>query len=150
MPSALAGTRLGGISCARKQTGNWRLCHCHTECGRQNTHNFVTLPHPEEGPGGRLRRSWIIGTPTKRQVSKLQVSKRLVSKCPVSKSQVYKTSGFTKRQVSKRLVTWRFVNLTFCKPAVADVLKLDVLKTDVLKPDVLKPDVLWVYRIIRP
>jgi hypothetical protein len=47
---------------------------------------------------------WKIGTPTKRQVSKLQVSKRPVSKR--LKRQVYKTSGlqnvrFTKHQVYK-------------------------------------------------
>jgi hypothetical protein len=36
---------------------------------------------------------FLLGTPTKRQVSKRQVSKRLVSKRLVSKRQVYKTSG---------------------------------------------------------
>ncbi len=35
----------------------------------------------------------VLGTPTKRQVSKHHASKRLVSKRPVSKRQVYKTSG---------------------------------------------------------
>jgi hypothetical protein len=98
----------------------------------------------------------ILGTPTKRQVSKRQVSKRL-------KRQVYKTSGLQNVRSSKRPVAkkhpyifctcgwWKSAGsvaamfLTFCKP---DVLKPDVLKPDVLKPDVLKPDVLWVYRIL--
>ncbi len=44
-----ADTRLRGISCACQQIGNWRLCHCHAEYGRQNTHNFVKPPTQRRG-----------------------------------------------------------------------------------------------------